>query len=89
MNRLHQSYDEDEDDCFAGGGFRIKINKEARVVNHLNDKVEGANLLFYNFNAYKEESTSPKGGGPLKLERAPSRKSRRGNRKTTSRKDTR
>ena len=80
MNRLNQSYDEDEDDFFAGGGFRIKINKEARVVNHLNDKVEGANLLFYNFNAYKEESASPKGGVPMKVDRAPSRNSKQGQR---------
>ena len=88
MNRLNQSYDDDEDDCFAGGGFRIKINKEARVVNHLNDKVEG-NLLFYNFNAYKEDNHSPQGGVPLKLDRAPSRSSKQGIRSSKSRKDTR
>ena len=80
MNRLNQSYDDDDDDCFAGGGFRIKINKEARVVNHLKDKVEGENLLFYNFNAYKEEDHSPQGGAPLKLDRAPSRGSKQAQR---------
>ena len=47
----------DDDDVFneQGGGFRIKINKEHKVVNHLNTKVENTNLLFYNFNAYREE----------------------------------
>ena len=40
------------------GGFRIKINKEEKVVNHLDDKVENNNLLFYNFNAYKQESNA-------------------------------
>lgn len=45
---------DDEDDIFnERGGFRIKINKEQKVVNHLEDRVENNNLLFYNFNAYK------------------------------------
>ena len=50
---------EDEEDIFNDkGGFRIKINKEQKVVNHLDDKVENNNLLFYNFNAYKQESST-------------------------------
>ena len=45
---------DDEEDIFnERGGFRIKINKEQKVVNHLEDRVENNNLLFYNFNAYK------------------------------------
>lgn len=45
--------DDDEDIFNERGGFRIKINKEQKVVNHLEDRVENNNLLFYNFNAYK------------------------------------
>jgi len=48
--------DDDEDIFNDRGGFRIKINKEQKVVNHLEDRVENNNLLFYNFNAYKQES---------------------------------
>ena len=45
---------DDEEDIFNDrGGFRIKINKEQKVVNHLDDRVENNNLLFYNFNASK------------------------------------
>ena len=47
---------EDDEDVFNDrGGFRIKINKEQKVVNHLEDRVENNNLLFYNFNAYKQD----------------------------------
>lgn len=47
--------DDDEDIFNERGGFRIKINKEQKVVNHLEDRVENNNLLFYNFNAYKQD----------------------------------
>jgi len=40
----------------SGGGIRIKINKEKKVVNHLNPSHENTNLLFYNFNAYRSSS---------------------------------
>ena len=48
---------DDEEDVFSDvRGFRIKINREQKVVNHLEDRVENNNLLFYNFNAYKQSS---------------------------------
>ena len=53
---MNHVINENEDDVFNdGGGFRIKINKEQKVVNHLEDRVENNNLLFYNFNAYKQD----------------------------------
>lgn len=55
--------DDDEDIFNDRGGFRIKINKEQKVVNHLEDRCENNNLLFYNFNAYKCESKSRGYGG--------------------------
>ncbi len=42
------------DNLDIGGGIRIKINKEKRVLNHLSSQPENTNLLFYNFNAYNE-----------------------------------
>ena len=45
---------EDDNDFDINGGIRIKINKEKRVLNHLNEQPENTNLLFYNFNAYSE-----------------------------------
>jgi len=37
-----------------GFNIRINISKERKVLNHLNEKHENTNLLFYNFNAYGE-----------------------------------
>ena len=38
---------DDEEDVFSDvRGFRIKINREQKVVNHLEDRVENNNLLF-------------------------------------------
>ncbi len=51
-----------------GGGIRIKINKEYRVLNHLEEKPENTNLLFYNFNAYNENEP-----GVMDRERVPTR----------------
>jgi len=42
------------DNLEIGGGIRIKISKEKKVLNHLNPSHENSSLLFYNFNAYKE-----------------------------------
>jgi hypothetical protein len=52
--RKDLDYDEKED--FHSQGIRIKINKERRVINHLNSNHENTNLLFYNFNAYDDNS---------------------------------
>lgn len=48
------------------GVIRIKINKEQRVVNHLESHHENQNLLFYNFNANSstnEQLDRPTRGG--------------------------
>ena len=60
LSRKANNLDDDEDIFNDGGGFRIKINKEQKVVNHLEDRVENNNLLFYNFNAYKQDEANAK-----------------------------
>lgn len=56
---MNHVINENEEDVFNDrGGFRIKINKEQKVVNHLEDRVENNNLLFYNFNAYKQDGAT-------------------------------
>ena len=54
LTRKATDINEEEDIFNDRGGFRIKINKEQKVVNHLDNRVENNNLLFYNFNAYKQ-----------------------------------
>ena len=64
LNRkINHSLDDEEDVFNDKGGFRIKINKEQKVVNHLEDRVENNNLLFYNFNAYKQDNVVSNYGG--------------------------
>lgn len=60
LNRkANRKEEEEEEDIFNDrGGFRIKINKEQKVVNYLENRVENNNLLFYNFNAYKQDEVS-------------------------------
>jgi hypothetical protein len=48
-----KKFDKLKDDAF-GQGIRIKINKEYRVVSHMEKAHENTNLLFYNFNAFKD-----------------------------------
>lgn len=51
-------------------GIRIKINKEYRVVSHMEKGHENTNLLFYNFNAFKDaqnENTDTNGSTAMSM----------------------
>ena len=75
MRSERKDFDYDEKEDFNSQGRRIKINKERRVINHLNGNHENTNLLFYNFNAYDDGSGNPqlRNDTAMSVERVPTR----------------
>ncbi|CDW79065.1 UNKNOWN [Stylonychia lemnae] len=70
-----KDFDYDESEDFHSQGIRIKINKERRVINHLNQNHENTNLLFYNFNAYDDNTGTSqfRQESAMSVERVPTR----------------
>eukprot|EP00347_Sterkiella_histriomuscorum_P002097 403369485 len=75
MRSDRKDFDYDEKEDFHSQGIRIKINKERKVINHLNANHENTNLLFYNFNAYDDATGTSqiRQDSAMSIERVPTR----------------